>query len=426
VAGASATVTCRKDLLSNGIRVVTETMPHVRSVAVGIWVETGSRVEPESRGGVSHLIEHLVFKGTATRSAEAIAGAIDSVGGQMDAFTAKEQTCFYVSVLDEHLPLAADLLTDILMHPLFAAPDIEKEKAVVFQEIKMVEDTADDLVHDLFAERIWAGHPLGRPILGRWDVVRGLGREVILSHFEEEYAPARIVVAAAGHLEHAQAVDLFGARFDGFQRPTVSRESEPPIMQTGVHMVQKPLEQVHLVMGFPGVPETAPERYALYLLNDVIGGSMSSRLFQEVRERQALAYSVHSGLQSYRDTGLFYVYAGTDAANFAKVMKALMKELRALKKDGVRPEELSRAKEHLKGSLMLSLESTSARMNRLAKQELRFGSFFTLDEMLGAIERVRPEEVEALTSRILDEEQLSLLTLGPIDRRNLPRELLKA
>ena len=301
-------MSCRKDRLPNGIRVVTEAMPHVRSVAVGIWVETGSRVEPESRGGISHLIEHLVFKGTGTRSAEQIASAIDSVGGQMDAFTAKEHTCFYVSVLDDHLALAVDLLADILMHPLFAAPDIEKEKAVVFQEIKMVEDTADDLIHDLFAERVWAGHPLGRPILGRWDVVRGLDRETILAHFEEEYAPGRIVIAAAGHLEHAQVVDLFAARFNGFRRPAAERPSAPPTLCAGVHMIHKPLEQVHLVAGFPGIPETAPERYALYLLNDVIGGSMSSRLFQEIRERQALAYSVHSGLQSYRDTGLFYVH----------------------------------------------------------------------------------------------------------------------
>jgi predicted Zn-dependent peptidase len=418
-------VTCRKDVLPNGIRIVTEAMPHVRSVAVGIWVETGSRVEPESRGGVSHLIEHLLFKGTATRSAEAIASAIDSVGGQMDAFTAKEHTCFYVSVLDDHLALGVDLLTDILMHPLFAAADIEKEKAVVFQEIKMVEDTADDLVHDLFAERIWAGHPLGRPILGRWDVVRDLERDVILRHFETEYAPARIVVAAAGHLDHDRLVDLFASRFNGFRREAATRETEPPTMHAGVHVVPKPLEQVHLVAGFPGIAEAAPERYALYLLNDVIGGSMSSRLFQEVRERQALAYSVHSGAQSYHDTGLFYIYAGTDAANFTKVVKALLKELRSLKKDGVKAEEMRRAKEHLKGSLMLSLESTSSRMNRVAKQELRFGSFFSLDEMLAAIEGVRPEEVESLTSRLLDEEQMSLLTLGPIDRRNLPRELVR-
>jgi predicted Zn-dependent peptidase len=418
-------VACLKDRLPNGIRVVTEAIPHVRSVAVGVWVETGSRVEPEDRGGISHLIEHLVFKGTETRSAQQIAGAIDSVGGQMDAFTAKEHTCFYVTVLDEHLALAVDLLTDILMHSRFDPSDIEKEKSVVFQEIKMVEDTADDLVHDLFAERVWAGHPLGRPILGRWDVVRGLGRDVILGHFEEEYAPSRIVIAAAGHLEHARVVDLFASRFNGFQRSVAARESVPPDMHTGVHMVQKPLEQVHLVAGFPGVADTAPERYVLYVVNDVIGGSMSSRLFQEVRERQALAYSVHSGLQSYRDTGLFYVYAGTDAANFAKVLKALMKELRALKKDGISAEELARAKDHLKGSLLLSLESTSSRMNRLAKQELRFGAFFSLDEVLGAIDAVQPEDVDLLIPRTLDEERLALLALGPVDRRNLPRELLK-
>jgi predicted Zn-dependent peptidase len=416
----------RKDRLPNGIRVVTEAMPHVRSVAVGIWVETGSRVEPEGRGGISHLIEHLVFKGTENRTAEAIASAIDSVGGQMDAFTAKEHTCFYVSVLDEHLALAVDLLTDILMHPLFAAPDIEKEKSVVHQEIKMVEDTADDLVHDLFAERVWAGHPLGRPILGRWEVVREFGRDLIMQHFAEEYAPARIVIAAAGHLEHEQLMALFAERFAGFNREAASRESAPPTLHPGVHVVHKPLEQVQLVAGFPGITDTAPERYAVYLLNDVIGGSMSSRLFQEVRERQALAYSVHSGLQSYRDTGLFYLYAGTDAGNVAKLVKALLKELRALKKDGVKAEEFRRAKEHLKGSLMLSLESTSSRMNRVAKQELRFGAFFSLDEMLSAIEAVRPEEVEAMIPRILDEEQLTLLTLGPINKRNLPRELMKA
>lgn len=415
----------QKDRLPNGIRVVTEDMQHVRSVAVGVWIETGSRVEPEERGGISHLIEHLVFKGTTTRSAEQIARSIDSVGGQMDAFTAKEHTCFYVSVLDEHLPLAVDLLTDILMHPLFAPPDIEKEKAVVFQEIKMVEDTPDDLVHDLFAERVWPGHPLGRPILGQWDVVRALDRDVILGHFEEEYTPSNILIAAAGHLEHARLMELFASRFNGFQRVTATRTTTPPVLQPGVHMLHKALEQVHLLVGFPGIPEGAPERYALYLLNDIFGGSMSSRLFQEVRERQALAYAVHSGMQSYRDTGLFSVYAGTDGANFAKLVKALMKEIRSLKKDGVTGEELGRAKDHLKGSLMLSLESTSSRMNRIAKQELRFGSFFSIDEMLASIDRVRLDEVEALVHRLLDEDQMALLGLGPIDRRNLPRELLR-
>src|SRR5262245_23124182 len=276
-----------KAVLPSGIRIVTEAMDHVRSVAVGIWVETGSRVEPADRGGISHLIEHLVFKGTATRSAEAIARAIDSVGGHMDAFTAKENTCFYVSVLDEHLPLAVDLLSDILMRPLFAAEDVEKEKSVVFQEIKMVEDTPDDLIHDLFAERVWREHPLGRPILGEWDGVKAFERGPILRHFEEAYVPSRIVVAVAGHAEHQRVVDLFRARFEGFARPGVPAvDAVPPVPHPGIHLVPKKLEQVHLVMSFPGVSDVSPQRYALYLLNDVLGGSMSSRLFPEIRERQ--------------------------------------------------------------------------------------------------------------------------------------------
>jgi predicted Zn-dependent peptidase len=416
----------RKSALPNGIRVVTETMPHVRSVAVGIWVETGSRMEPEPLGGISHLIEHLVFKGTATRSAEDIARAIDSVGGQMDAFTAKEHTCFYVSVLDEHLPLAASLLTDILRHPSFAPADIEKEKAVVLQEIKMVEDTPDDLIHDLFAEQIWADHPLGRPILGRWDQVKRLDRDTVLGYFQREYTPGRIVVAVAGNAEHDRVADLFAAGFDGWGEPTEAHAVAPPVICPGVHTVRKTLEQVHLLVGLPGVSDLAPERYALYLLNDIVGGSMSSRLFQEVRERQALVYSVHSGQQAYRDAGLFYVYAGTDPANFGKVMNALMKEIRSLKKDGVSAEELRRAKDHLKGSLMLSLESTSSRMNRLARHEMRFGSFMTMDEMLRAIDAVRMEDVDALIHRVLDEEQLSLLTLGAVNRRHFPRGLFRS
>ena len=413
----------RKSVLPNGIRLVTEAMPHVRSVAVGVWVDTGSRVEPEDRGGISHLIEHLVFKGTATRSAEAIARAIDSVGGHMDAFTAKEHTCFYVGVLDEHLPLAVDLLTDILMRPLFSADDIEKEKSVVLQEIKMVEDTPDDLIHDLHAEQVWAGHPLGRPILGAWERVKEFDRATILRHFQEEYVPGRITVAVAGHVEHDRVRDLFAARVDGWERPAAPRTLTAPTLHPGIHLVAKALEQVHLVLGFPGVADTSPERYALYLLNDVIGGSMSSRLFQEVRERQALVYSVHSGTQPYRDTGLLYVYAGTEPANYAKVLRAVMKEVRAIKKDGIAAEELRRAKDHLKGNLMLSLESTSSRMNRLAKQELRFGSFLTLDDMLSAFDNVRPEEVEALLHRVFDEDLLTLMTLGPVDKRNLPRDI---
>jgi predicted Zn-dependent peptidase len=415
----------RKSLLPNGIRVITERMPHVRSVAVGVWVETGSRHEPESRGGISHLIEHLVFKGTATRSAEAIARTMDSVGGQMDAFTTKENTCFYVQVLDEHLPLAVDLLTDILLHPLFNAEELEREKSVVLQEIKMVEDTPDDVIHDLFAAQVWANHPLGRPILGTVDLVNGFSRDTIAAHFAEEYVPPRIVIAVAGNVTHDQVVELFGRGFNGFSHPAATRRDEPAGITPSVNIVHKTLEQVHVVMGFPGLRHSAPERYALFLLNDVIGGSMSSRLFQEVRERQGLVYSIHSGVQSFCDTGTLYLYAATEAQNFSKVLKSTLKELRDLKKSGVTEEELRRAKDHLKGSLMLSLESTSSRMNRLAKHELQLGSFLTMDAMLAAIDGVKHEEVQALISELVDEERLALTTLGPLDRRNLPRELLR-
>ena len=414
----------RKSVLPNGMRVITERMPHVRSVAVGVWVETGSRHEPEERGGISHLIEHLVFKGTATRTAEDIARTMDSVGGQMDAFTTKEHTCFYVQVLDDHLPLAVDLLTDILRRSLFDADELEREKSVVMQEIKMVEDTPDDLIHDLFAAQVWEGHPLGRPILGTREAVTGFGREQIVSHFGEHYVPPKIIIAVAGNVAHDRVVELFNAGFDGVGHPTLDGPGEPPRMRPGVNIVHKAIEQVHLVMGFPGLSHTAPERYALFLLNDVIGGSMSSRLFQQIRERQGLAYSIHSGVQAFRDTGSVYVYAATDPANFAKVLKSTLKELRELKKHGISVDELARAKNHLKGSLMLSLESTSSRMNRLAKHEMHFGSYLTMNAMLEAIDQVRHEEVQTLVDEVLDEEQLALTTYGPLNRRNLPRDLL--
>jgi len=414
-----------KSVLPNGIRLITERMPHVRSVAVGVWVETGSRHESENRGGMSHLIEHLVFKGTATRTAEDIARTMDSVGGQMDAFTTKEHTCFYVQVLDEHLPLAVSLLTDILRHPLFNADELEREKSVVLQEIKMVEDTPDDVIHDLFAAQVWQGHPLGRPILGTREAVTGFGREAIFGHFTEEYVPPRIIIAVAGNLVHNEVLELFGSGFNGFARGALPHQDARPALTPSVNIVHKSLEQVHVVMGFPGLPHAARERYALFLLNDVIGGSMSSRLFQEIRERQGLVYSIHSGAQAFLDTGVLYLYAATDAGNFSKVLKSILKEIRELKKSGITEEELKRAKDHLKGSLMLSLESTSSRMNRLAKQEMHLGSFLTMDAMLAAIQNVRHEEVQALVSELLDEDQLALTTLGPLDRRNLPREFLR-
>jgi predicted Zn-dependent peptidase len=270
---------------------------------------------------------------------------------------------------------------------------------------------------------VWTGHPLGRPILGTRELVSGFSRDAVADHFAEEYVPPRIIIAVAGNVTHEQVVDLFGAGFNGFGRRAQARAPQAALLTPGVNIVHKTLEQVHLVMGFPGLHHSAPERYAMFLLNDIIGGSMSSRLFQEVRERQGLVYSIHSGAQAFLDTGILYVYAATEPQSFAKVLKSILKELRDLKKSGITADELRRAKDHLKGSLMLSLESTSSRMNRLAKHELHLGSFLTIDAMLASIDAVEHEEVQALVSQLLDEDRLALTTLGPLDRRNLPAEL---
>jgi predicted Zn-dependent peptidase len=413
----------RKTILPNGIRLVTEEIPHVRSVAVGVWVDTGSRWESTRRSGISHFIEHLVFKGTESRSAEDIAKAVDSVGGQMDAFTTKEHTCFYVTVLDRHLPLAADLLSDILLHPRFAPDDLEREKTVVFQEFKMVEDTPDDLIHDLFAERVWATHPLGRPILGDRKVIQGLDRDTVLAHFREEYCPARITIAAAGRLEHDRLVDLLGTRFQGFTGACPERNGGVPTLSRRVELIDKPLEQVHFVLGGAGLEQGAPDRYALFLLNTVIGGGMSSRLFQEVRERQGLVYSIHSGNAAFRDGGLFYIYAGTEPADYGRVVDLTLQELRKVRTAGITADELTRAKEHLKGSLMLSLESTSSRMSRVAKHELYFGRPFSLDEIQASIDGVSAEEIDALIARLFGAAPPSLVALGPDGATVLPGDL---
>jgi predicted Zn-dependent peptidase len=405
--------TYRKTVLPNGIRLISERIPHVRSVAVGVWVETGSRWESPARSGISHFIEHLVFKGTETRSAEEIAKAVDSVGGQMDAFTTKEHTCFYVTALDRHLPLAVDLLADILLRPLFAADDVEREKTVVLQEFRMVEDTPDDVIHDLFAERVWPDHPLGRPILGDRQIVQGLERDAILGHFRREYAPGRITVAAAGRLDHEQLVDLLGGRLAGLGGASAPHEGGPPDFRPWTEVIDRSLEQVHFVLGASGLGQSAPGRYALHLLNTVIGGGMSSRLFQEIRERRGLVYSIHSGNVGFRDSGLFYVYAAAEPGRFREVVDLVLAELRRVRADGVTAEELARAKDHLTGSLMLSLESTSSRMSRIAKQELYFGRAFTLDEILGEIEGVALDDVAGMIDRLLDGGPLSLVALGP-------------
>jgi predicted Zn-dependent peptidase len=394
-----------KDTLPNGLTLVTEEVPAVRSVAVGVWLERGSRHEPEAASGISHFIEHMVFKGTKTRSAERIAAEVDSIGGYMDAFTAKEYASFHLKVLDQHLPLAVEILGDIVLNPLFDPAEMAKEKKVIFEEMGMVEDTPDDLVMELFAEAFWPGHPLGRPILGTRKTVGRFRREDLSSYFSRVYRPGNILIAAAGHLEHGKVASLVSRHFSGLDGKPAPRSpgGRPPrVVTRTIARSKKELEQVHLCLGAPAYPQAHPDRYAAYVLNTVLGGSMSSRLFQNVREKRGLVYSISSGVTAYSDAGLLSIYAGTGKDSLPEVIRLTLEEIRRLRGEELPAEELRRAKDHITGGLVLSLESSGARMNHLARQEIYFGRQFPLDEILGGIEAVSGGDVRRVAGEIFE------------------------
>lgn len=401
-----------KETLPNGLTLLTESMPHVRSVAVGVWLKRGSRHEKPEQTGISHFIEHMVFKGTRTRSAEMIASQVDSIGGHMDAFTAKEYASFHLKVLDEHLPLAVEILGDIVMNPLFDPLEMAKEKKVIFEEIKMVEDTPDDLVMELFAAAFWPDHPLGRPILGTKRSVSGFERDELLAFFRQVYHPGNVVIAAAGHLEAEAASRLIHDAFGGLEPRENGKNGRPPKPAARiVTRSKKELEQVHLCLGSPAYHQGHEDRYGAYVLNTVLGGSMSSRLFQNVREKRGLVYSISSGFTSYSDAGSFTVYAGTSLDSVDEVVRLTVEEVRKMKGDRISDEELRRAKDHLKGSLMLSLENTGSRMSHLARQEIYFGRQFGLDETLAGIEAVGADDVQRVANDIF-EGDLAMSVLG--------------
>ena len=415
----------RREVLPNGLRILTEVMQHVRSVSVGIWINTGSRREPPEHNGICHFIEHMLFKGTTHRTAEQIARSVDSIGGHLDAFTAKECVCFNTKVLDEHLPVAFDVLSDLLLNPLFREDDIVRERGVVLEELKMDEDNADYLVHEIFTQNFWKDHPLGKPILGTKESVRRLDQKTLWDYFRRYYVPNRMVISAAGNLEHQGVVDLVSRYYAGLGSSTDELPDVAPQPHSRITLRnKKDLEQVHLCLGVPSYPLPHERRYGCYLLNTVLGGGMSSRLFQNIREKQGLAYAVFSELNPYRDTGCLSVYAGTSAEAALKVVELIMKEFRDLKANAVPPEELRRAKDHLKGSLMLSLESTTARMSNLARQEMYFGKFFSLDEIAARIERVTPEEVAEIANEFFRTNQVAVTALGNLDGMKLGREQL--
>jgi predicted Zn-dependent peptidase len=399
--------------LDSGLRLVTECMPHVRSVTVGVWLTRGSRHESDAESGVAHFVEHMLFKGTASRSAQDIAQTIDSIGGQLDAFTAKEYASYYIKVLDDHLPLAVDLLSDMVMRPALVPVDIEREQSVILEEIKMVEDVPDDLVHEVFAQQFWSRHPLGRPILGTKETVSSFDSDQLRRYFSRTYLAPNLVVAAAGHVEHERMRELVERAFEGLPVGDLASSDAPPDVAPGLVVRQKDIEQSHICLGTAAYPQADERRHALYVLNTILGGSMSSRLFQHIREDRGLAYAVFSSLTTYSDAGAITVYAGCAADKVGEVIDLTMAELAELRRTPVGAAELQRAKDHLKGSLMLSLENTSSRMSQLARHEIYFGRHFSLDELLSAIDDVTADDVQQVAVDLFSDGAPVATIVGP-------------
>ncbi|MCU0587094.1 MAG: insulinase family protein [Syntrophobacteraceae bacterium] len=402
-----------KTVLSNGIRVVTEKIPYVHSVSMGIWVSAGSRDEQEDERGITHFIEHMLFKGTSRRSALDIAKELDAVGGFANAFTSKENVCFHAKVLDRHLPLVVDVLTDLVLGSVFDEREIEREQQVILQEIRMIEDTPDEYVHILFQELYWKGNPLGLPIYGSVESIQNINRDRIIGYLSKAFDPNRIVITAAGNLEHMEFVDLIAPSMEKLNHPQSLLERETPVDQPLVRVIPKDLEQAHLCLGMPGTAQVDGGRFICYLLNAILGGSMSSRLFQEIREKRGLAYSVYSFANSHEDTGLLGVYAGISPDNTTETLEVIREQLEILARDSILESELSSAKEQLKGSMYLNAESTDSRMNRLAKNEMLFGRYIPFEESEERIDAVSSEEVRSWFQSVFQPNRLAVVLLGP-------------
>lgn len=401
------------ETLSSGLRLLTEPMTSVRSVTIGVWLARGSRHESDIESGIAHFVEHMLFKGTTTRSAQDIAEQIDSIGGQLDAFTAKEYAAYYIRVLDEHLPIAVELLADMVMRPAMTPEDVAKEQSVILEEIKMVEDAPDDLVHEVFTSHFWLHHPLGRPILGTPETVSSFTSPMVRDYFARTYTAPNLIVAAAGNFEHAHLRDLVSKAFADLPTNTPAYPTAAPVISRGMSVRQKDIEQSHVCLGTGAIAQGHDDRHVAYVLNTILGGSMSSRLFQHIREERGLAYAVFSNLTAYSDAGMLTVYAGCAADKVADVVDLTLAEMRLLRESVVTPEELRRAKDHLKGSLMLSLESTSSRMSDLARQALYFTRHYSMDETLASIEHVCAEDILRVAAEMFRDEHLSATIVGP-------------
>lgn len=413
-----------RDKLENGIRVIGEPMPHYRSVSMGVWVDAGSVCENEAEAGASHFIEHMLFKGTERRTAAEIAAEMDAIGGNLNAFTAKECTCFYAKVLDEHLPRAADMLADLLRNSKFDEADIEREKGVVCEEILMTEDSPEDMAHETLCALLYEDTPLAKPILGTQESVRSFTRETLMDYMGRHYMPNNIVISCAGHFEREALMDALNRYFAGGGMG----ERSPRKVSTlsGGHRfraVEKDIEQVHLCLGFPGFALDEDGQYALFVLNNALGGSMSSRLFQSIREARGLAYSVYSYPSSYTETGYFALYAGTGEGTAEQVTALILEELEKLRKNGLTKEEFIRSKEQLKGSYMLGQESTSARSNAIGKMELLRSRVYSEEEIMQRIERITMDDVQAILPKVLDANAMCASAVGRVE--NIAEKLQK-
>lgn len=416
----------RRTVLPNGLIVLTERMEHLCSVAMGVWIKSGSRCEPAETNGISHFVEHMVFKGTRSRTAQSIAREMDAIGGNLDAFTSKETICFNVKSLGEHVPIALDVLTDLVLNPTFARPEIERERGVILEEIKIDEDNPDVLVHELFTQSFWKGHPLGKPILGTTETVGRLAQDQLFAYHADRFHGGNIIFSAAGNLDHDEFTAAVAEKFSSLKGGQTPTELSAPAPSARIVLRnKKALEQVQICLGVPAPPITDDNRYATLILNTILGAGMSSRLFQTIREEHGMAYSVYSDLSPYRDTGTLCVYAGTSANKVVEVIDLVVAEFRELKNTPVPEDELTRAKDQVKGNILLGLESSNSRMANLARQEMYFRQFFTVDEVIARVNGVTAAQVQAMAQRLFHPETIAVTLLGRLDGLKMDRARLE-
>jgi len=415
----------RRTILPNGLTILTEKMDHIRSVAMGVWIRAGSRHEMAEVNGISHFVEHMVFKGTKNRSAQIIAREVDAIGGNLDAFTGKETVCFNMKVLDEHVPTALEVLSDLVLNPVFASEEINRERGVILEEIKMDEDNPDYLVHEIFTQNFWKDHPLGKPILGTKETVRRFERDTLMDFYGGRFLGGNMIFSAAGNIDHDSFVEQVARRFESLPAGQSPKENGAPKTTARINLRnKKALEQVQLCLGVPAPPVAHETRYVTLVLNTLLGGGMSSRLFQTVREERGLAYSIYSDLNPYSDTGSLCVYAGTSADRAVQVIDLVMAEFSRLKHEPLPADELRRAKDQLKGNLLLSLESSMSRMSNLARQQMYFNYFFGQQEILDKVEGVTAEQVMEMAKSLFQPDLVAVTLLGRLDGLKLARNRL--